>query len=277
MNAEQLFSNIKKKKSFLCIGLDTDPQKIPTNLFDTDDPVFEFNKRIIDATNDLVIAYKPNLAFYEAFGFEGLKSLEKTVDYIKVNYPDIFLIADAKRGDIGNTASFYARAFYQTMEFDAITLSPYMGEDSINPFLSYTGKWVILLALTSNTGSEDFQFLKSGNSGKKLFENVLQKSATWGNTDNTMFVVGATHPELFSEVRRIVPDHFLLVPGIGAQGGDLGKICSNGLNSRCGLIVNVSRSIIFKDSSGDFDKSARKEALHIQSEMAEILKNHKLI
>ena len=277
MNAEQLFSNIKKKKSFLCIGLDTDPQKIPTNLFDTDDPVFEFNKRIIDATNDLVIAYKPNLAFYEAFGFEGLKSLEKTVDYIKVNYPDIFLIADAKRGDIGNTASFYARAFYQTMEFDAITLSPYMGEDSINPFLSYTGKWVILLALTSNTGSEDFQFLKSGNSGKKLFENVLQKSATWGNTDNTMFVVGATHPELFSEVRRIVPDHFLLVPGIGAQGGDLGKICSNGLNNRCGLIVNVSRSIIFKDSSGDFDKSARKEALHIQSEMAEILKNHKLI
>lgn len=277
MNADQLFTNIKKKKSFLCIGLDTDPQKIPANLYDTDDPVFEFNKQIVDATNDLVIAYKPNLAFYEAFGTEGLKSLEKTVDYIKVKYPDIFLIADAKRGDIGNTASFYARAFYQAMEFDAITLSPYMGEDSINPFLSYSGKWAILLALTSNAGSEDFQFLKTGNSGKKLFENILQKSATWGNTDNTMFVVGATHPELFSEVRKIVPEHFLLVPGVGTQGGDLDKICQNGLNSRCGLIVNVSRSIIFKDSSENFDKSARKEALNIQSQMAEILKNHKLI
>jgi orotidine-5'-phosphate decarboxylase len=277
MNADQLFSNIKKKKSFLCIGLDTDPQKIPANLFDSDDPVFEFNKRIVEATKELVIAYKPNLAFYEAFGTEGIKSLEKTVDYIKVNYPDIFLIADAKRGDIGNTASFYARAFYQTMEFDAITLSPYMGEDSVSPFLSYSGKWVILLALTSNAGSEDFQFLKSGNSGKKLFENVLQKSATWGDTDNTMFVVGATHPELFSEVRKIVPEHFLLVPGVGAQGGELETVCRNGLNSRCGLIVNVSRSIIFADSSVNFDKTAYKEALKIQSEMAEILKNHQLI
>lgn len=277
MNSDQLFSNIKKKKSFLCIGLDTDPQKIPASLFDSDDPVFEFNKRIVEATKDLVIAYKPNLAFYEAFGTEGLKSLEKTVDYIKVNYPDIFLIADAKRGDIGNTASFYARAFYQTMEFDAITLSPYMGEDSVNPFLSHSGKWVILLALTSNAGSEDFQFLKSGNSGKKLFENVLQKSATWGNTDNTMFVVGATHPELFSEVRKIVPEHFLLVPGVGAQGGDLEKICRNGLNNRCGLIVNVSRSIIFADSSINFETTVRKETLKIQLEMLEILKNHQLI
>jgi orotidine-5'-phosphate decarboxylase len=277
MNSDQIYSSIQKKKSFLCIGLDTDPRKIPTFLFDTDDPVFEFNKRIVDQTHDLVIAYKPNLAFYEAFGYDGLKSLEKTVEYIRTNYPGIFLIADAKRGDIGNTSELYAKAFFQSMEFDAVTVSPYMGEDSVKPFLSFPGKWVILLALTSNHGSVDFQFIQSGNSPYRVFEKVLVVSANWGNTDNMMYVVGATHPELFHEVRKIVPDHFLLVPGIGAQGGDLNLICEKGLNKKCGLIVNASRSILFSDSTGNFDKSAREQALLIQSEMAEILAKHNLI
>lgn len=277
MNADQIFAGIKRKKSFLCIGLDTDPQKIPSILFDTDDPVFEFNKKIINATNDLVIAYKPNLAFYEAFGAAGIESLEKTVEYIRQKFPDIFLIADAKRGDIGNTSSFYARAFYQTLEFDAITVSPYMGEDSVKPFFAFNGKWIILLALTSNSGSEDFQLIKDKNSGKRLFEIILEKSEKWGNTNNTMYVVGATHPELFADVRKIVPDHFLLVPGVGAQGGDLEKICEKGLNNRCGLIVNASRSIIFSDSSEDFEKSARKQSMIIQKKMAEILQKHHLL
>ena len=277
MNADQIYSIIQKKRSFLCIGLDTDPLKIPPFLFDSDDPVFEFNKRIVDQTHDLVIAYKPNLAFYEAYGYDGLKSLEKTVDYIRANYPGIFLIADAKRGDIGNTSELYAKAFFQSMEFDAVTVSPYMGEDSVKPFLSFQGKWVILLALTSNQGSKDFQFIQSDNSPHRVFEKVLEISAKWGNSNNMMFVVGATHPELFYEVRKIVPEHFLLVPGIGAQGGDLHSICEKGLNGKCGLIVNSSRSILFSDSTENFDKSAREQALLIQSEMAEILAKHKLI
>ncbi len=277
MNADQLFKKIQKKKSFLCVGLDTDPQKIPVNLFDTDDPVFEFNKKIVDATNDLVIAYKPNLAFYEAFGPDGLKSLEKTVDYIKLNYPDIFLIADAKRGDIGNTAKLYARAFYQSLEFDAITLSPYMGEDSVKPFLSFKDKWVIILALTSNKGSEDFQIIKTSLSEKRLFEVILEKCAGWGNINNTMFVVGATHPKLLEDIRKIVPDHFLLVPGIGEQGGDLDEICKLGLNDRCGMIVNTSRSVIFADSSVNFYIAARAQAQVIQVQMEKILQNRRLI
>jgi orotidine-5'-phosphate decarboxylase len=277
MNADQIYSIIQKKRSFLCIGLDTDPRKIPPFLFDTDDPVFEFNKRIVDQTYDLVIAYKPNLAFYEAFGYEGLKSLEKTVEYIRNNYPGIFLIADAKRGDIGNTSELYAKAFFQSMDFDAVTVSPYMGEDSVKPFLAFQGKWVILLALTSNEGSKNFQFIQSDNSPHRVFEKVLEVSANWGNSDNMMYVVGATHPELFQEVRKIVPDHFLLIPGIGAQGGDLHSICEKGLNKKCGLLVNSSRSILFSDSTENFDKSAREQALLIQSEMAEILAKHKLI
>lgn len=276
MKADKIFSNIQKKKSFLCIGLDTDPKKIPSHLFDTDDPVFEFNKKIVDATHDLAIAYKPNFAFYEAFGSEGIKSLEKTAEYIKCNYPDIFLIADAKRGDIGNTSDFYARAVFQNMDFDAVTVSPYMGVDSIAPYLSYTGKWVIVLALTSNEGSIDFQLEKT-ESKKRFFELVLEKAKEWGNEGNTMFVAGATHPSLISEIRKIVPDHFLLVPGVGAQGGDLEQICRNGLNSQCGLIINASRSVIFAGFDQGFELEVRKQASLLQSQMAKILENHKLL
>jgi len=277
MKAGKIFSLIQKKKSFLCIGLDTDPKRIPSHLFDTDDPVFEFNKRIVDATHDLAIAYKPNFAFYEAFGSDGIKSLERTADYIKNNYQDIFLIADAKRGDIGNTSEFYAMAVFQNMDFDAVTLSAYMGKDSVVPFLSYAGKWVILLALTSNEGSSDFQFVNTQVGNKKLFELIIEKSKSWGTADNIMFVVGATHPSLIADVRKIVPDHFLLVPGVGAQGGDLEMICRNGLNQRGGLIVNASRSIIYAGVSEGFENEVRKQAASLQSQMAVILENHNLL
>ncbi|HUM88455.1 MAG TPA: orotidine-5'-phosphate decarboxylase, partial [Prolixibacteraceae bacterium] len=244
MNATQLFEEIKRKRSFLCIGLDTDIQKIPSHLADTSDPVFAFNKEIIDHTHDLAVAYKPNLAFYESLGSAGLVSLEKTVHYLREKHPEIFIIADAKRGDIGNTSDLYARAFFKHFDFDAVTVAPYMGEDSVKPFLGYDGKWVILLALTSNKGAFDFQFLKDEKSGDVLFESVLKTSKSWGTTDNLMYVVGATKAEKLGEIRTIVPDHFLLVPGVGAQGGSLQEVAKYGMNNQCGLLVNSSRAII---------------------------------
>lgn len=271
MNSDKLFSNIKKKKSFLCIGLDTDINKIPEFLLDNPDPVFEFNKQIIDATNQLVIAYKPNIAFYESSGASGWQSLEKTVDYTKNKYPDIFLIADAKRGDIGNTSKMYAKAFLDNLKFDAITVAPYMGEDSVTPFLSYPDKWVILLALTSNKGADDFQFFYDSKKNEHLYEKVLKKSQTWGNKDNMMYVIGATKAEMLKNIRKIVPEHFLLVPGIGAQGGSLSDVAKYGMNSKCGLIVNSSRGIIYADNSVKFAEKAREKAKEIQKEMEKLL------
>lgn len=272
MNRKQLFENIKRKRSFLCVGLDTDINKIPEFLFDeTQDAIFEFNKAIIDATSDLSVAYKPNLAFYESLGLQGWEALERTVDYIHENYPDQFVIADAKRGDIGNTSAMYARTFLGNMEFDAVTVAPYMGEDSVTPFLTYKDKWVILLALTSNKGSFDFQFI-SDNSGEKLYEKVLKTSQDWGTTDNLMYVVGATKAEMLEGIRSIIPDHFLLVPGVGAQGGSLQEVARYGMNKQCGLLVNSSRQIIYASSGADFAVAARSEALKVQQEMDELLK-----
>jgi len=276
MTREELFENIKRKQSFLCVGLDTDVTKIPEFLFDTEgelDPVFEFNKAIIDATADFCVAYKPNLAFYESLGLQGWDALERTVEYIRANYPDQFIIADAKRGDIGNTSAMYAGAFFGNMDFDAVTVAPYMGEDSVTPFLSYENKWVILLALTSNKGAFDFQFMKDAESGERLFEKVLKTSLKWGNADNMMYVVGATKAEMLSDIRAIVPDHFLLVPGVGAQGGSLEEVAKYGLNSQCGLLVNSSRAIIYASQDEDFAIEARKEAEKVQKEMACYLKN----
>ena len=261
----KLYQKIKNKKSFLCIGLDTDIQKIPQFLLDTADPIFAFNKEIIDATQEFAVAYKPNLAFYESMGVKGLNSLEKTVNYIRQKYPELFIIADAKRGDIGNTSALYARAFFETFDFDAVTVAPYMGEDSVKPFLEYEGKWVILLALTSNKGAFDFQFMKDEND--YLFEKVIKKSLEWGNKDNMMYVVGATKVEMFSEIRKIIPDHFLLVPGIGAQGGSLQEVAKNGLNKQCGLLVNSSRQIIYASSGSDFAEKAGLSAKETQEEM----------
>ncbi len=275
MNKKELFEQIKIKKSFLCVGLDTDIQKIPTHLLHEVDPVFSFNKAIIDATSPFTVAYKPNTAFYEENGAKGWISLEKTIRYIKENYPEIFVIADAKRGDIGNTSAKYASAFFEKLGADAITVAPYMGFDSVSPFLNHKDKWVILLALTSNSGSADFQYISSNN--KSLFEIVLAKSATWATDDQMMFVVGATHPEEFKQIRAIVPDHFLLVPGIGAQGGDLQAVAENGLNSLCGLLVNSSRGIIYKSDKEDFAIQASFEAEKIQSEMSYILSEKGLI
>jgi orotidine-5'-phosphate decarboxylase len=275
MTHKQLFENIARKKSFLCVGLDTESNKIPEFLLKEKDPVFEFNKRIIDATAAFTIAYKPNVAFYECHGAEGWKSLELTLGYIRGNYPDIFVIADAKRGDIGNTSRMYARAFFERLSFDAVTVAPYMGEDSVTPFLDYKDKWVILLALTSNSGANDFQYHTDG--GIRLFEKVLVISRKWGNIDNLMYVVGATRADMLTEIRKIVPDHFLLVPGVGAQGGSLEEVAAFGLNSRCGLLVNSSRGIIFADSSRDFDKVAGEKAHEIQIEMEKQLRAHKLI
>ena len=271
MTPEQLFKNIRDKRSFLCIGLDTDFTRLPHVLLDKSYPLFEFNKRIIDATVDLAIAYKPNLAFYESLGAAGWMSLEMTVNYIRKNFPGIFLIADAKRGDIGNTSALYANAFFNNLDFDAITVSPYMGSDSITPYFEYENRWIVALALTSNEGSHDFQELDIGSTGKRLFEHVLESVKNWGNTGNTMFVVGATRAEHLADVRKIVPDHFLLIPGIGAQGGDLQEVFKWGHNKHCGMLVNVSRSIIYADLSSGFDITARQKALEIRDQMEELL------
>lgn len=272
MNKQQLFENIKRKQSFLCVGLDTDIKKIPEHLLKEEDPVFAFNKAIIDATAPYCIAYKPNLAFYESMGVKGWIAFEKTVEYIKKNYPDQFIIADAKRGDIGNTSAMYARSFFEELDIDAVTVAPYMGEDSVTPFLTYEGKWVILLALNSNKGSHDFQ-LTEDKEGERLFEKVLRKSQEWANDQNMMYVVGATQSKMFEDIRKIVPNHFLLVPGIGAQGGSLEEVCRYGMTPECGLIVNSSRAIIYADKSETFAETAGKEAQKVQQQMAEQLLN----
>lgn len=275
MDHSQLSGLIVKKRSFLCIGLDSETDKIPLFLQKTNDPVFEFNKRIIDSTARYAVAYKPNIAFYECNGSRGWKSLEATLSYIRANYPDIFVIADAKRGDIGNTSKMYARAFFETMNFDAVTVAPYMGEDSVTPFLTYSDKWVILLALTSNKGADDFQY--HNEDGIRLFERVLSQSRKWGSVNNLMYVVGATRAGMLEEIRKIVPDHFLLVPGVGAQGGSLREVAKYGMNNGCGLLVNSSRGIIFADTSENFDKVAAEKAREIQQEMELYLAQHKLI
>jgi len=274
MKFSKLTVEIVKKQSFLCIGLDSDIQKIPQHLLDSDDPVFEFNKQIIDATHDLCIAYKPNIAFYESRGAAGWKSLEKTIKYLNDNHPELFLIADAKRGDIGNTSKEYAKAFFQHMSFDAITVAPYMGKDSVEPFLSFEDKWVIVLALTSNEGANDFQFSWLPDEEHFLYEKVLDASISWGTNENTMFVVGATKAEHLKRVRKIVPNHFLLVPGVGAQGGSLKDVVINGINKNCGLIVNSSRGIIFAGTDENFAQAARQKALELQQEMSDLLKKY---
>lgn len=269
MTYDQLFEQIKKKRSFLCVGLDSDIAKIPSHLLEEEDPVFAFNKAIVDATAEVAIAYKPNIAFYECRGVEGWRSLEKTVAYIKENYPEIFTIADAKRGDIGNTSQMYAKAFLETLDFDAITVAPYMGEDSVTPFLQYEGKWVVLLALTSNKGAFDFQFFEQ--EGERLYERVLRKSQEWGNDRNMMYVVGATKADMLEGIRKIVPEHFLLVPGVGAQGGSLEEVARYGMNNYCGLIVNSSRGIIFADKTENFARRAGEEARKLQADMERLL------
>ena len=276
MTREQLFENIRNKKSFLCVGLDSDIAKIPEHLFENEDALFEFNKAIIDATAPYCVAYKPNLAFYESLGLEGWDVLDRTVEYIKSNYPDQFIIADAKRGDIGNTSTMYAKTFLGNMDFDSVTVAPYMGEDSVKPFLEYEGKWVTVLALTSNKGAFDFQFSEDAE-GVKLLEKVLKVSSKWGSADNMMYVVGATKTEMLSDIRKIIPEHFLLVPGVGAQGGSLQEVAKNGLNNQCGLLVNSSRAIIYADNTDNFATSAAKAAQTVQAEMESILKQNNLI
>jgi orotidine-5'-phosphate decarboxylase len=277
MQKIDLIQQIKAKKSFLCIGLDTDLSKIPAHLLQQEDPIFEFNKAIIDATADLCVAYKPNLAFYESMGAAGWESLRKTMDYIPAH---CFTIADAKRGDIGNTSAMYAKTFFEPaaagFNFDSVTVAPYMGSDSVTPFLAYANKWVILLALTSNEGAKDFQF-DSFENGEKLFERVLVKSSKWGNDENMMYVVGATRGEAFAAIRKLVPDHFLLVPGVGAQGGSLSEVCKYGLNKECGLLVNSSRAIIYASNMIDFASKARVEAIAMQKEMEIILQENNII
>ncbi len=268
MTRKELISLIRKKRSFLCIGLDTDLEKIPKHLLDEDDPIFSFNKAIIDATSDLAAAYKPNLAFYEAYGAKGWLSLEKTIAYLKTK--EVFTIADAKRGDIGNTSGRYAAAFFSKLDFDAVTVAPYMGSDSVGPFLEYSGKWVVLLALTSNRGADDFQMINSAD-GRKIFEHVLTGSAAWGSVENMMYVVGATKAEMLSDIRKMVPDHFLLVPGVGAQGGSLEEVAAHGLNGDCGLLVNSSRGIIYAGNGKDFALKAREEAVVLQKAMEALL------
>ncbi len=273
MNKSALVAEIKRKKSFLCIGLDTDISKIPVHLKNSDDPVFEFNKAIIDATKNYCVAYKPNIAFYESLGSSGWDSLEKILNYIPEN---IFTIADGKRGDIGNTSAMYAKTFFEKYNFDSVTVAPYMGEDSVTPFLEFKNKWVILLALTSNSGALNFQMEKLA-SGERVFENVLNTSKKWGSTENMMYVIGATRGELFEDVRKIVPDHFLLVPGIGAQGGSLEEVCKYGLNNSCGLLVNSSRTIIYASSEKDFADKSAMEAESIQKQMELLLQQYKII
>ena len=270
MTKQTLFENIRRKASFLCVGLDTDLQKIPPHLLKEDDPIFAFNKAIIDTTAPYCIAYKPNLAFYECYGVNGWMAFEKTVRYVREHYPDQFIIADAKRGDIGNTSAMYARTFFEETEVDALTIAPYMGEDSVTPFLGYAGKWVILLALTSNKGSHDFQ-LTDDTCGEKLFERILRKSQQWGNDEQMMYVVGATQGRMFEDIRRIAPNHFLLVPGVGAQGGSLEEVCRYGMNKTCGLIVNSSRAILYADRTEAFAEAARREAQAVQEQMARYL------
>jgi orotidine-5'-phosphate decarboxylase len=269
MTRQELITIIKKKKSFLCVGLDSEINKIPPHLLREEDPVFEFNRHIIDATIDFAVAYKPNLAFYESCGMKGWISLEKTMSYLHMKKDHVFLIADAKRGDIGNTSKQYAKAFFEILDADALTVAPYMGSDSVQPFLDYPGKWVILLALTSNKGASDFQYLESGDS--HLFEHVLRSSSKWGSPENMMYVVGATQAQQLETIRKIVPDHFLLVPGVGAQGGSLQEVARYGMTKDIGLLVNASRSIIFASNKEDFAEKAREEAMKIQNEMKELM------
>ncbi|GGK44185.1 MULTISPECIES: orotidine-5'-phosphate decarboxylase [Flavobacteriaceae] len=269
MNRQELIAQIQQKKSFLCIGLDIDLAKIPTHLLAEEDPIFEFNKQIIDATHHLAVSYKPNTAFYEAYGIKGWQALEKTIDYINTNYPELFTIADAKRGDIGNTSTMYAKAFLEDLNFDSVTVAPYMGSDSVEPFLAFENKNTILLALTSNKGGVDFQGLKTEN--EELYKKVLKTALTWKNSENLMFVVGATKAEYFEDIRKIVPNHFLLVPGVGAQGGNLHDVCKYGLTKDCGLLINSSRGIIYAGTNENFAQEAQKEALKLQQEMATIL------
>ncbi len=277
MTADDLFQKIREKQSFLCIGLDPDISKFPESILETDDPVYEFNKRIVDATHQLAVAYKPNIAFYESTGSGGLWSLEKTVEYIRKKDPGILLIADAKRGDIGNSSKRYARAWFETYGFDAVTVSPYMGEDSVRPFLDIKDKWTVLLAVTSNSGAADFQFMKDQETGMHLFEKVISIASGWGTPDNMMFVVGATQPGMLRRAREIVPGHFLLVPGVGIQGGSLAAVAENGLNDQCGLLVNSSRAVIHADESDEFDLAARLKASMLKNEMAVLLREKGLI
>jgi len=276
MNAEELFRNIQYKRSFLCVGLDTDYKKIPRLLLDREYPIFEFNRRIIDATVDLAVAYKPNLAFYETMGAAGYMSLEMTVTYLREKYPDIFIIADAKRGDIGNTSRMYANAYFRTMDFDAITLSPYMGYDSIAPFIEFDDKWAILLAITSNEGSADFQQIElKGN--RQVYEQVILTSSKWGTVNNIMYVAGATKAVELKRIRQLIPEHFLLVPGVGSQGGSLYDVAEHGMNDRCGLLVNASRSIIYADVTNKFEQAAREQAGILQKQMEVALKERDLV
>lgn len=269
MTTQQLHEQILQKKSFLCVGLDPDLTKIPAHLLETEDPIFEFNKAIIDATHDLAVGYKPNTAFFEAYGIKGWMSLQKTINYINENFPEQFTIADAKRGDIGNTSSMYAKAFFEDLNFDSVTVAPYMGKDSVEPFLAFENKHTIMLALTSNEGAFDFQTLITN--GQELYKQVLETSKTWKNSENLMYVVGATKAEYFADIRKIVPDSFLLVPGIGAQGGSLSEVCKYGMNDKVGLLVNSARAIIYASKGTDFAEKAREEALKVQQEMEEIL------
>ena len=269
MTTQQLIDQIQQKKSFLAVGLDVDLTKIPQHLLELEDPIFEFNKAIIDATHDLAVAYKPNIAFYEAYGLKGWTSLQKTINYINSTYPDIFTIADAKRGDIGNTSAMYAKAFFEDLNFDSITVAPYMGKDSVEPFLAFKSKHTIMLALTSNEGAFDFQTLNLN--GKELYKQVLEVSKNWKNSENLMYVVGATKAEYFTEIRKIVPDSFLLVPGVGAQGGSLAEVCKYGMNANVGLLINSSRAIIYASNGTDFADKARTEALKMQQEMEQIM------
>ena len=267
MNRIELIEQIKTKKSFLCVGLDTDLKKIPQHLLNDNDAIYTFNKNIIDATAPYCVAYKPNLAFYEAFGVKGMIACEKTINYLNKYYPNHFIIADAKRGDIGNTSKMYARTFFEEYDVDALTVAPYMGEDSVTPFLGYDGKWVILLALTSNKGSNDFQ-LTTDTEGERLFEKVIRKSQQWGNIDNMMYVVGATQGKMFEDIRKVAPESFLLVPGVGAQGGSLEEVCRYGMTKDCGLLVNSSRGIIYASDGEDYAEVAAQKAKELQEQMA---------
>ena len=276
MTRKELIEQIKQKESFLCVGLDTDAKKMPQCVFDLHDPIFEFNKAIIDATAPYCVAYKPNLAFYEAYGVKGMISFEKTIRYLNEHHPHHMIIADAKRGDIGNTSQMYARTFFEEYDVDALTVAPYMGEDSVTPFLGYEGKWVILLALTSNKGSHDFQLTEDSN-GERLFEKVLKQSQQWGNTENMMYVVGATQGQMFEDIRKVAPDHFLLVPGVGAQGGSLEEVCKYGMTQDCGLLVNSSRGIIYASNDDHYAEIAGNKARELQQQMAEELKKAGII
>lgn len=276
MDRKQIVEEIRKKKSFLCVGLDTDIKKIPQHLLSEEDPIFSFNKAVIDATAPYCVAYKPNLAFYESLGVKGQEALEKTVRYLRENYPEQFIIADAKRGDIGNTSTLYARSFFEYLDVDAVTVAPYMGEDSVKPFLGYPGKWVILLALTSNKGSADFQLIKDEN-GNRLFQNVILTSRKWAGTDEMMYVVGATQGRMFEDIRAIAPDNFLLVPGVGAQGGSLEEVCKYGMTDDCGLLVNSSRGIIYASNGENFAEAAGTAARELAGEMAGMLATYSKI